>query len=113
MTYYNGRIQGQFNDASLWPAIMNVCLHPASKRGVRKSLLAHWTPIRVRIYFDAACEQAGGYFTYYLERVIIRDWRNCGTWRLAAAPLKSLTTRDSKLDARGHVLELSAKDRRN
>ena len=39
--YYNGRIQGQVDDATLCPAIMNVWLHPASKSSVRKSLLAH------------------------------------------------------------------------
>jgi hypothetical protein len=41
MVYYNGQIQGHVNDPSLCPAIMNVWLHPASKSGVRKSLLAH------------------------------------------------------------------------
>jgi len=41
MMYYNGRIQGQVNDATLCPAIMNEWLHPASKSGVRQSLLAH------------------------------------------------------------------------
>ena len=41
LIYYNGRSQGEVNDATLCPAIMNVWLHPASKSGVRKSLLAH------------------------------------------------------------------------
>jgi hypothetical protein len=41
LMYYNGRIQGQINDPTLCPAIMNVWLHPASKSSVRKSLLAH------------------------------------------------------------------------
>src|SRR5450755_4254893 len=40
LMYYNGRSQGEVNDATLCPAIMNVWLHPASKSGVRKSLLA-------------------------------------------------------------------------
>ena len=41
LMFYNGRIQGQVNDATFCPAIMNVWLHPASKSSVRKSLLAH------------------------------------------------------------------------
>jgi hypothetical protein len=41
LMYYNGRIQGQVDDATLCPAIMNIWLHPASKSSVRKSLLAH------------------------------------------------------------------------
>lgn len=42
LTYYNGRIQGEVNDATLCPAIMNVWLHPASQnQAMRKSLLAH------------------------------------------------------------------------
>ncbi len=41
LMFYNGRFQGQVNDATLCPAIMNVWLHPASKSSVRKSLLAH------------------------------------------------------------------------
>jgi Chalcone isomerase-like len=42
LAYYNGRIQGEVDDATLCPAIMNVWLHPASKnQEMRKSLLAH------------------------------------------------------------------------
>jgi len=41
LMYYNGRSQGEVDDASLCPAIMNVWLHPASKSSMRKSLLAH------------------------------------------------------------------------
>lgn len=42
LAYYNGRIQGEVDDASLCPAIMNVWLHPASQnQAMRKSLLAH------------------------------------------------------------------------
>jgi len=42
LAYYNGRIQGEVNDATLCPAIMNVWLHPASQyQAMRKSLLAH------------------------------------------------------------------------
>ncbi len=41
LMYYNGRIQCQVNDPMLFPAIMNVWLHPASKSSVRKSLLSH------------------------------------------------------------------------
>jgi hypothetical protein len=37
---YNGRGQGEADDATLWPAIMNVWLHPASpSKELRKSLL--------------------------------------------------------------------------
>ncbi len=40
--YYNGRSQGEVDDESLCPAIMNVWLHPDSKsKEMRKSLLAH------------------------------------------------------------------------
>ncbi len=40
LVYYNGRIQGQVDDLTLCPAIMNVWLHPQSKRKeLRKSLL--------------------------------------------------------------------------
>ena len=40
--YYNGRIQGEVDDATLCAAIMNVWLHPASQNQVlRKSLLTH------------------------------------------------------------------------
>ena len=42
LAYYNGRIQGEVDDATLCPAIMNVWLHPASQnQALRKSLLAH------------------------------------------------------------------------
>lgn len=42
LAYYNGRIQGEVDDASLCPAIMNVWLHPSSQnQAMRKSLLAH------------------------------------------------------------------------
>jgi Chalcone isomerase-like len=42
MAYYNGRIQGEVDDATLCPAIMNVWLHPASQnQALRKALLAH------------------------------------------------------------------------
>ncbi len=42
VAYYNGRIQGEVNDATLCPAIMNVWLHPASQnQAMRKSLLGH------------------------------------------------------------------------
>ena len=42
LAYYNGRVQGEVDDATLCPAIMNVWLHPASHNQVlRKSLLAH------------------------------------------------------------------------
>jgi hypothetical protein len=41
LVYYNGRSQGEVDDATLCPAIMNVWLHPGSKSRVRKSLLAH------------------------------------------------------------------------
>ena len=42
MTYYNGHIQGEVDDASLCPAIMNVWLHPASQnQALRKALLTH------------------------------------------------------------------------
>jgi Chalcone isomerase-like len=41
LVYYNGRSQGEVDDATLCPAIMNVWLHPASRsREMRKSLLA-------------------------------------------------------------------------
>jgi Chalcone isomerase-like len=40
--YYNGRMQGEVDDATLCAAIMNVWLHPASQNQVlRKSLLTH------------------------------------------------------------------------
>ena len=42
LTYYNGRIQGEVDDATLCSAIMNIWLHPASQnQALRKSLLAH------------------------------------------------------------------------
>ncbi len=42
LIYYNGRSQGEVDDATLCPAIMNVWLHPASQSPeMRKSLLAH------------------------------------------------------------------------
>jgi hypothetical protein len=42
VAYYNGRIQGEVDDATLCPAIMNVWLHPASQnQELRRSLLAH------------------------------------------------------------------------
>jgi hypothetical protein len=41
LVYYNGRRLGQVDDATLCPALMNVWLHPGSKSGVRKSLLAN------------------------------------------------------------------------
>lgn len=42
LTYYNGRSQGEVDDATLCTAIMNVWLHPASQdQAMRKSLLAH------------------------------------------------------------------------
>ena len=42
VAYYNGRVLGEVDDATLCPAIMNVWLHPASHNQVlRKSLLAH------------------------------------------------------------------------
>jgi chalcone isomerase-like protein len=41
LVYYNGRSQGEADDATLCPAIMDVWLHPASKSSMRKSLLAH------------------------------------------------------------------------
>jgi len=42
LAYYNGRIQGEVDDATLCSAIMNVWLHPASQnQALRKSLLAH------------------------------------------------------------------------
>ena len=41
LVYYNGRSQGEVDDATLCPAIVNVWLHPASKSSMRKSLLAH------------------------------------------------------------------------
>ncbi|MFZ0659530.1 MAG: chalcone isomerase family protein [Candidatus Binataceae bacterium] len=42
LMYYNGRSQGEVDDATLCPAIMNVWLHPASQnQEMRKSLLAH------------------------------------------------------------------------
>jgi len=40
LVYYNGGSQGEVDDATLCPAIMNVWLHPASKSSMRKSLLA-------------------------------------------------------------------------
>jgi hypothetical protein len=40
LVYYNGRGQGEADDATLCPAIMNVWLHPASpSKELRKSLL--------------------------------------------------------------------------
>jgi hypothetical protein len=42
LVYYNGRSQGEVDDASLCAAIMNVWLHPRSKsKEMRKLLLAH------------------------------------------------------------------------
>jgi hypothetical protein len=42
LVYYNGRSQGQVDDRTLCPAIMNVWLHPDTKsKEMRKSLLAH------------------------------------------------------------------------
>jgi len=42
LAYYNGSIQGEVDDATLCPAIMNVWLHPNSQHeAMRKSLLAH------------------------------------------------------------------------
>jgi hypothetical protein len=42
LVYYNGRSQGEVDDATLCPAIMNVWLHPRSQsKEMRKSLLAH------------------------------------------------------------------------
>ncbi len=42
LMYYNGRIQGEVDDATLCSAIMNIWLHPASQnQALRKSLLAH------------------------------------------------------------------------
>jgi hypothetical protein len=42
LAYYNGRIQGEVDDATLCHAIMNVWLHPGSQnQALRKSLLAH------------------------------------------------------------------------
>jgi hypothetical protein len=42
LVYYNGRSQGEVDDETLCPAIMNVWLHPRSKsKEMRKSLLAH------------------------------------------------------------------------
>jgi Chalcone isomerase-like len=42
LAYYNGRIRGEVDDATLCPAIMNVWLHPSSQnQALRKSLLAH------------------------------------------------------------------------
>ena len=41
LAYYNGRVQGEVDDATLCNAIMNVWLHPASRyQEMRKSLLA-------------------------------------------------------------------------
>jgi hypothetical protein len=41
LVYYNGRSQGEVDDPTLCPAIMNVWLHPASQsKEMRKSLLA-------------------------------------------------------------------------
>jgi hypothetical protein len=41
LMYYNGRSQGEVDDPTLCPAIMNVWLHPASQsKEMRKSLLA-------------------------------------------------------------------------
>jgi len=40
LVYYNGRSQGEVDDPSLCPAIMNVWLHPDSKTRMRNSLLA-------------------------------------------------------------------------
>jgi hypothetical protein len=41
LVYYNGRSQGEVDDATLCPAIMSVWLHPASQnKEMRKSLLA-------------------------------------------------------------------------
>ncbi len=41
LVYYNGRSQGEVDDAALCPAIMNVWLHPKSQsKEMRKSLLA-------------------------------------------------------------------------
>ena len=42
LAYYNGRIQGEVDDATPCHAIMNVWLHPGSQnQALRKSLLAH------------------------------------------------------------------------
>jgi Chalcone isomerase-like len=42
IAYHNGRIQGEVDDATLCPAIMNVWLHPASQnQALRNQLLAH------------------------------------------------------------------------
>jgi hypothetical protein len=42
LLYYNGRSQGEVDDPTLCPAIMNVWLHPSAKSSnMRKSLLAH------------------------------------------------------------------------
>ena len=41
LLYYNGRNQGEVDDATLCNAIVNVWLHPASRhQDMRKSLLA-------------------------------------------------------------------------
>jgi hypothetical protein len=41
LVYYNGRSQGEVDDPTLCPAIMNVWLHPDSQsKEMRKSLLA-------------------------------------------------------------------------